>query len=81
MQQKVILKDSQLSPNGFSYLQNGSCVHSCANGFQPYHVNYSTQFVFQQCQHCGDSMYHIFDINFYIVQGGRVTTYNFLLLY
>ncbi|XP_052791389.1 furin-like protease kpc-1 isoform X1 [Mya arenaria] len=37
-----------------SYLQNGSCVHSCDNGYQPFHVNYSSKFVFQQCQHCGD---------------------------
>ncbi|XP_052282248.1 furin-like protease kpc-1 isoform X1 [Dreissena polymorpha] len=37
-----------------SYLQNGSCVNSCASGFLPFHVNYSSKFIFQQCQHCGD---------------------------
>lgn len=35
-----------------SYLQNGSCVNSCDRGFQPLHVNYSSKFVFQQCQQC-----------------------------
>ncbi|KAL4227338.1 Proprotein convertase subtilisin kexin type [Mactra antiquata] len=40
--------------NKGSYLQNGICVNSCDSGFQPLHVNYSSKFVFQQCQHCGD---------------------------
>ncbi|XP_060593632.1 furin-like protease kpc-1 isoform X2 [Ruditapes philippinarum] len=40
--------------NKGSYLQNGSCVHSCDSGFQPLHVNYSSMFVFQQCQQCGN---------------------------
>ena len=36
----------------FSYLKNGNCVKGCGTGYLPFHVNYSDELVFQQCQEC-----------------------------
>lgn len=35
-----------------SYLKNGNCVKGCGTGYLPFHVNYSDDLVFQQCQQC-----------------------------